>query len=520
MVSSKRSPTAGRSRFFLLALAALAAGAWAGGLRPASNLSTVGVVSISVQTDVIGKTPTYLGGTEGAAFYISDLLDLGFNTYRLFTAMAELEPWDDDDAADGTLDGSDYGTPTISQIKADKPSGFKNTIPWAQWDFYFQNPQTWRYGVQTRQGIIDQLVQNGITPLVLLRTYNALNSPERRPTATWAPRPPVDTAFRNEWWEHCFAVAYWLNVKNHYGITHFSVLNEPDIKNKTDPTKGQGWANYGGTKGDYVKLVKDAYSAVSYANKIAGLPTFIHAPVIASFGTTSPWIPFVLDRADQQIQYVDFHKWDPNDPGAIAKGVRDTVAAHNTDGVVEPLWISEWGTYDWSTTPYTTLARAIKTGDQLMAYAERDVQALTIYNTYQWGVNPIPPQTGLMNLIDNGAGGVLRVKTETYYAYRLLLRGLNKAKDRLKFTASGLGASGRAMVARDPNALYVLLKNGNGSVNVDLSALPCYAGRTATVYEYSATKKDQIQGNPTVTAGHLVFTAPDSSLVLAKVPGC
>jgi len=210
--------------------------------------------TLNAQNSVLGRTPSFIGATEAAGFWIEDLTDLGLNTYRIWSKMAELEWWDDDDAMDGQWDDSEYGTPTSATIRADEVTGFVNTIPWAWWDARFDESQSWRYGENTRRGIISDSVEAGIEPVIVLRTYDDQGEPEMReaaPAAQWAPRPPVDAAFRAEWWEHCFAIAYWLNVRNSYRVTHFQVLNEPDYPN-------QGWQEWGGTSSDYTKLVQNA----------------------------------------------------------------------------------------------------------------------------------------------------------------------------------------------------------------------------------------------------------------------
>jgi hypothetical protein len=108
------------------------------------------------------------------------------------------------------------------------------------------------------------------------------------------------------------------------------------------------------------------------------------------------------------------------------------------------------------------------------------------------------------------------VRTKTYYAYRLLIRGVAAAKDRLNFVKTGITAH-KALVTRDANALWVLVMNANGPVKVNISAVAGYGG-TATLYEYSAAHNDQVVGSVPVTDGVFTFSAPDSSLLLAKVP--
>jgi len=473
---------------------------------PASEHATA-ALTLTIYPTVIGTTTTYLGATEAGGFWSADLVDLGVNAYRLWTKMAELEWWDDDDALDGLWDDSEYGTPTIAEIKADASSGFTNTVPWAWWDERFDDVQSWRYGLQTRREIVAALVQNGITPIVVLRTYDDAGQPEQRPDAQWAPRPPVDDAFRHEWWEHCFAIAYWLNVRNDYGVTHFEVLNEPDWA-------GQGWSEYGGTMADYAELVLYAHDAISYANSFADLPVHLHAPVVASY--SSPYIAYTLDHADPAVQAVDYHIYAADvRPSILA--VRSTIDAHNPDAVHEPIWVSEWGAL-WSS--YDTLDEALHTAEQLLTFSEEQVKGATLFNMYDW--SSVPGQDyGLIDLQDDGQGGVLRVPTESYYAFRLVARGLNGGKARLEFLATNVPTGTHVMATRDADNFYVLvLRNEPGaaiSVTVDLA--PADVGHSqATVYEYSLFYKDEIVATPPIEAGRLTFTAPAEGVSLVVVP--
>jgi hypothetical protein len=469
-------------------------------------------VTLTIHATIEGTTTTYIGATEAAGFWIEDLTNLGINTYRLWTKMAELEWWDDDDALDGLWDDSEYGIPSIAEIRADVASGFANTIPWAWWDARFDEVQSWRYGEQTRRGIIEDLIQNDITPVVVLRIYDDQGQPEMRPGAQWAPRPPVNDAFRNEWWEHCFAIAYWLNVRNSYGVTHFEVLNEPDYN-------CQGWCNnscpgfsasFCGTQSEYAQLVLDAYDAIGYANSLAGLPVHVHAPVVASYG--SSYIAYTLDNADSAVQVVDYHSYAPDVRPGITS-VRDTIAGHNPDGTLEPIWNSEWGAL-WSS--YDTVDRAMLTASQLLTFSEEDVEGVTVFNMYDWST-AAGQDYGLIDLQNDGMGGTNRVPTETYYAYRLMVRGLNGGKERLAYTANGLDPSARVMATRDDGSIFVLvLQNNVGAptaVAVDLSELGVDGG-TATVYEYSADYQDEVVASLTIVSGQLTFTAPANGISL------
>jgi hypothetical protein len=452
-----------------------------------------------VGSTVLGKTTRYIGATEAGGFWVGDLIDLGINTYRVWTKMAELEWWDDDDPTDdGLWNDSAYGTPTIAQVKANP-----NLVPWgAWWDTRFTEIQSWRYGTQTRQGIIAALTSNNITPVVVLRTYDDQGEPEKRDEgAQWAPRPPVDTNFRNEWWEHCFAIAYWLNVRNSYGVTHFEVLNEPDYP-------GQGWTGWpNADEAGYVQLVQDAYDAVKYANDMVDLPTYIHAPVVASY--SSSYLSYSLQNADSQIQVVDYHTY-ADDPTTSINSVQSTISSNNPDGVTEPIWVSEWGAL-WTT--YNTVSRALLTAQQLMTFSKKGVEGVTIFNMYDWST-AVGGDYGLIDLQDDGMGGANRIPTETYYAYRLMTRGLKGAKDRMQFTSSGV--SGDIMVTRGGGKVYIIVINGNATIQADVSALGVKDG-DVNIYEYSSTVKDTIVATPTVSSGQFTFTAPASGIVLAEI---
>jgi hypothetical protein len=475
--------------------------------------------TITVHSTVLGQTTTYIGATEAGGFWIDDLNDLGVNTYRLWTKMAELEWWDDDDAVDELWDDSEYGSPTIAQIKADSGTGFTTTVPWADWwDVRFTEPQSWRYGTQSRQGIITALRNNGITPIVVLRTYDDQGSPEMRPWATWALRPsgpPLTDTFRNEWWEHCFAIAYWLNVRNNYGVTHFEVLNEPDYN-------CQGWRNdscpgfaasFFGTKAEYVQLVLDAHDAISYANSFAGLPVYVHAPVVADHG--SSYVTYTLDNADAAVQVVDYHTY-ANDVRPSIVSISGTIGSRNPDGILEPIWVSEWGAL-WSS--YDTITQAMRTANQLLTFSEEQVEGVTIFNMYDWSTGA-GQDYGLVDLKDDGSDGALRVPTESYYAYRLMIRGLAGGKERLDHTASGLLGDTRTMVTRDTDYVYVIvLRDGvgmTGTVSVDLTAIGSGSG-TVTVWEYSAVNKDVPVQSPAMIDGRFSFTVPADGVSLARV---
>ncbi|MFH1129980.1 MAG: VCBS repeat-containing protein, partial [Pseudomonadota bacterium] len=384
-------------------------------------------VTITAADSVEGTTTTYIGATEAYVFNIDDLTDLGINTFRMWTSMNELEWWDDDDATWGAYGGGMIGTPAIQTIKDDQPNGFNNTVPWSWWDtqfggVFFSWDDPYSEASSSRAEIIDACISNQITPLLVLRNKTNANEP------AWAPDPaPLTAGDLAEWWEHCFATAYWLNVRNPYSVVRFEVLNEPDYS-------GQGWTENGGTKEDYVPMIEQAYDAVKFANDIAGISTIIHAPVVASYA--SDYIHYSLSNADtalvDRIQVVDYHTYD-NDPTASINHVQADIATYNPDGNTEPIWVSEWGAL-WAT--YDTEARALLTADQLMTFSQLGVEGVTIFNLYDWWQNA---NHGLIRHLGDGSWA----KTETYYAFRLMIRGLINGKDIVQ--SSTTGSPGRVM---------------------------------------------------------------------------
>jgi hypothetical protein len=151
--------------------------------------------TITAQNTILGITTTYIGATEASTFYIDDLSDLGINTYRMWTKMDELEWWDDDYATSET-GCENIGSPDIVAIKADQSNDFVNTVPWDFWDNVFQN-QTWWSG-NSRQDVIQECIDHNITPVLVLRTVDDQGYPNVC-AGKWAPRPPVDEAYLNEW---------------------------------------------------------------------------------------------------------------------------------------------------------------------------------------------------------------------------------------------------------------------------------------------------------------------------------
>ena len=453
--------------------------------------------TITVSKSVIGVTPLYIGATEGGYFSVSDLTDSGINTYRIWIGMSDVEYCDDDDPGGYIWEcdragNPQYGAPTVAEIK-DNP----NIINWENWDLHINDPSyRWRTGSNpdTAYGeMVSRLTQNGILPILGLRNRDEYDLPN------WAPDPAFDEDDVNEWWQYCFSVAYWFNVRNTYGITHFQVHNEPDLST-------QGWH---GTQAEYVELVQIAYDALKTANDLAGIDTVIMSPVESQmpFPRTYTYFADVLDAADSEIQIADFHWYHMNgtyplsDLEAAIDDVSGQIATHNPDGVMEPLWVSEYGNFS-SPCEYDTIGEALLTARQLLIFSRKEVEGVNIFPFYDWGT-----VCGLVRA--DGA------KTETYYAYRLMTRALVGGKERLGFTTSGV--ADEVMVAKDAEHIYVAVLNGGGTVSVDLSDLRL-GSATATIWEYSSTHKDEIVATTAISGGQFSFSAPSNGIALARIP--
>jgi len=230
---------------------------------------------------------------------------------------------------------------------------------------------------------------------------------------------------------------------------------------------------------------------------------------------SSSYLEATLDQADEAVQVVDYHTY-ANDPGSTVIQAQQTISDHNFDGDYEPIWVSEWGAL-WSS--YDSQQRAMVTAHQLVTFSQEGVDGATIFNLTDWSTTA-GQDYGLIDLRDDGFGGANRVRTETYYAYRLLLRGLIGGKERLAHTTNGLAAGTRTMLTRDPEAVYLIaLRDSVGAtatLEVDLSAIGSGSGQLA-VWEYSASNKDELVAMPMMTDALFSVNLPADGLTLVRI---
>ncbi|MDY7013692.1 MAG: hypothetical protein SVX43_08890 [Cyanobacteriota bacterium] len=433
-----------------------------------------------------GVSTRYIGACEGNVnFDPQDLQDLGMNTYRIYGGMARWEAEDDD---------GEYGWPSIAEIKANPDS-----IDWEWWDRIMTNPPNgsdyWQSGSPNEvwQGnartLFGTLKEAGIRPVLNLRNVDTLWNP------SWAlqlnpPRTPEDW---NEWWEHVFATVYWLNVRNDYQVDEFEIHNEPEHRD-------QGW---GGSQADYFELVKVAGDAIDYVYRTY-LPErtyHIHAPV--SVGG-SRWPLAALQNIPNHFDSVSIHDYASDISeyvGLVHRWMNDYGHADS------PLWLGEWGTYQ---TGYDDLQFSLSLIENAIRGSQPDsyVYGSHIFSLYDWGVD------GGHGLV--GARGERRMG---YYALRMAIRVLQGG--RTTFATSTPNPDLMAIATRDENNNIDLLVVNHGetsyTVNTELEELANLG--TGTVWEFSASVKDEIVGQLPLDRGRTQFAIPARAAMAIEFQG-
>jgi len=214
---------------------------------------------------------------DTSTFHLAWLQDIGFNSYRFTNLTRWMEPVDD----------TAYGALTPAAIKANP-----NVIPWSTWDANADvNPQTYNHnlGQSVRQTII-QLENAGIVPLWQINERPPGDVPPWMPDAT-DPNAFNNTNNYNEMWEHCFAIAYWLNVRNNYNMDVYQIANEPDYE-------GYNQANYFA----FFHLCRDAVQYV-YATYLPGRTPIMTAPVESQNTGSGDWVDVMLQIMGGEVDW-------------------------------------------------------------------------------------------------------------------------------------------------------------------------------------------------------------------------
>ncbi|MHC4592901.1 MAG: right-handed parallel beta-helix repeat-containing protein, partial [Planctomycetota bacterium] len=443
-------------------------------LEPRILLDAAAITVAPVQW---GVSTEHIGVVEGdMRFDISDFTDLGANTYRIYGDMSRFEPVDD---------GGGYGSPTIDAVKAD-PS----TVPWTVWDAVMEVPRPFEdYSGSlleiTMREVFEDLDDADIRTVLVLRNRDTGMEP------AWSPAVPTTQSDWNEWWEYSFAFAYWLNVRNDYGVDDYEVLNEPDITS-------QGWT---GTLAQYYDMVTQTKDAIDYvyATYLPGRTYHIHAPVIAG---NHSWVTGTLANVGDDFDSLNVHSYALNLEGFTQSMHGYLDSSGHSD---YPVWISEWGTY-WSS--YDDMDMALKIASNLIRGSRPGddyVYGSHVFSMYEWG----PWFDGLVR--SDGT------RADTYYAMRLAIRALQGGRPTYETTDDK--ADLLAITTTDPDGTVNLLVVNNSlstsySVSADVSGL--LASGTGTLRQFSSGVLDEVVGSTVITAGLSTFDMPASSVVLVQ----
>lgn len=453
------------------------------------------MATIKVFGDQWGRSTRYIGANRGVTnFNIADFYDLGINTYRFYGGMGPWEYLDDD----GT-----FGNPTITDIKADP-----QVINWAWWDEIFTNPpegSPFWYATEPGVGwkgnsrkIFGDLKNAGVKPVVSLRVQNAQIKPD------WAAalNPPNTPQGRNEWWEHVFAVVYWMNVRNDYRVDDWEIGNEPNHA-------GQGWAGIA-TEDDYWEFVKLTADAIDYVYQryLPGRSYRKYAPVSAGASVNEAgekwgWIKDALAKVPQYFDCVDYHDFSDDPSGRIREvhQVMNSVGEGHRD-----LWVTEWGPVFKGGDSYLKVSNGILMINNLIRMSwpgDGHVYGNHIVNLYDAVNRPY--------LI--GPDGERRV---TYYALRMAIRALQGGRPTHQSVTSSPDLL--AITTENPSGGFDLLVTNSSTtasyvVRADLSELVGKA--QGELREFSAQRHDEVVGTRrTNRHGHITLQVPRNAALL------
>lgn len=447
--------------------------------------------NVTITATQVGTTAENIGVCEGCCGWnINDVVDLGAKNVRFWAGMSRVEPTDDDGI---------YGSPSIAQIKANP-----NLIPWSTWDTRFKNMDGYFWALDcahmTNVSLFNQLTEcknNGVKPIVCLRNVDNNFKPD------WAAQlnPPDTVEDWNEWWEFVFAWVYYANVINNLDINDWQSHNEPQ-------NLSQGWQ---GTLADYIVFTQYTYDAIKYVydTYLPGKTFRLYAPV--SQNPKDEWLTQTLIQNDAIVDVVSANFYRPwNMTRDTLPVVHSRIATYNTDGILEPVHLGEWGHYNSS--GYDGINYGIKWGEDLMwqsncyDYPNSKGDISSIFSLYNWG-------TGMQGII-SGVSPETGVKTDTYYAFRTIIRALQGGRPMYGQVES---YSSQILNAKAPDGtLYVLIQAPNATtINLNVSAHR--ASGTAYFYEYSSANKDVLIRTTPFTGGALSFSMPRNSITCVKI---
>jgi hypothetical protein len=476
-------------------------------------------LTVKVSKPSSGRSIRYIGVNYGSALpQVNDLRELGVTSYRLLGGMARFEPADDD---------GKYGLPTISDMKrtlSSNPSRVGNFVNLAAFD---RNMAGMGVALKTLYKV------PGMEPLMILR-----NSEPRGGAPFWMPRmnttgtgcktasgqtivwPQFTQADWNEWWQHVFAVVYWINVRNgsQMRVDRWAVHNEP---NQQSSTVSQGWC---GTTEQYLEFIKYTRDAIDFVYKtyLGNRARYVHGGNLMAGRSVDTWARPMLRNGSgssfahrnfyqpSMISSINVHKFG-NYFGRMMSRVRSLTRESGTVSYAQnmPIWSTEMGgrwDNQWDNTSRIVnhLVNSLIEGS---TPGSSHVEGALVWRLYDSHAD----RQGLIRL--NGS------RRPGFYALRLATMALNGGKQ-VHPTSTG-NSNVRAITTREPSGGYnLLLTNRSTSaayaVNADVSAL--LASGNARIYLFNNSRKGPSSVQPLTSAkfrnGRMPVNLPPLSVVL------
>jgi len=370
----------------------------------------------------------------------------------------------------------------VAEIKADP-----DVIPWKRWDEVMGSLYSPHVPKLTWREMFTALHEAKVNTVISLRNRDTHLGPE------WIAAVPESETDWNEWWEYVFAMGYWLNVRNDFGVDEFEVLNEPDNAPQ------QGWL---GTQEQYYEMVRRTKDALDhlYTTYLPGRTYHLHAPA-----TSGPaWVPDTLAKAGDDFDSLNVHNYAWWDKGEAVRKLHGYLKESGHPDY--PIWLSEWGTYDVS---YDVQYMALALVENLIRFSQPGDDAVYgshVFSFYDW-VYEGNPGWGVIT----GDG----TRHASYYALRLAIRALKDGKPTFEAVTSAPDLY--AIATRNPDkSVNLLVLNWSETVSytidADLSGL--LASGEATIREFSVQHRDDAVGEAPIADGLARFTAPAYSAVL------
>ncbi|MHC4593280.1 MAG: glycosyl hydrolase [Planctomycetota bacterium] len=332
------------------------------------------------------------------------------------------------------------------------------------------------------------LREAGVRAVIALRNRDTKMKPD------WSPAVPVSDEDWNEWWAYCFAMAYWLNVRNDYRVDDYEVLNEPDWHGR------QGWT---GTQEQYFEMVRRTRDAIDHVYKTYLPERAYH--ILAPVTVQGQWVPEALQAVGDQFDSLDTHYYG-EDMGQFARAMHRLLKEGGRPDY--PLWVTEWGTFE---KPYddpgvcagiiASLIRGSRPSDQ-------HVYGSHIFCLFPWG-------TEFDGLVRSGG-----IRTRGFYAMRMACRALQGGRPTYKTTADSADLT--AITTRNPAGGYdLLIANESDHVTYRITAdlMPLSASGTAAVWRFDEGTQDEEAGQAAVAEGKVAVTVPPQAAVLVRFGG-